>query len=291
MMTMSVVSYILSKQFLRHFLAALGLTAIILAVVILSLKGYTRHGDEYPMPELVGLDVAALEAVAVESGLEVVVTDSVYSDEQPGGTVLNQDPLPGAMVKKGRKVYITTVALSVEKVPLPELTDYTVRQALAMLETYGLGVDSLVFVPDVGKTVMEVRLGEEEAEAGMMLPRGTKLILVVGRGNSNERQGVPFLVGKSREEALKLLARSYLNVGAEFFPEGSDSTGLVVVRQKPAYLKRARIPLGVPFDLWYEDSHQFDLEEAMRQLGIDSLEADSLLRGDTVVEQTFDPEF
>lgn len=283
---MSLIRFITSRKFFKHLIIALALTVVLLVVVLFSLNSYTRHGKAIEMPDLTGQQLEELTEWKDQGILDFVVTDSVHTDEMPGGAVFMQDPYPGSMIKKGRKVYITLVARSEEKISLPDLTDLTVRQAMAVLENYGLTVDSLIFVPDVGKTVISTQINGEEAESGKKIAKGTKVQLVVGRGKSNERVQLPFLIGKSREDAMKVLAESYLNIRAEFYPEDSDSTNVVVARQKPAYRSKARIPMGGGIDLWYEDAEDFDLNDAMLQLGIDSLQADSLMRTDTIKTDT-----
>lgn len=238
------------------------------------------------MPELQGQQLADLQDWQEKEILSFVVIDSVFTDEYPGGAVFSQDPQPGAMIKKGRKVYLSLVARSVEKVMLPDLTDFSLRQASAMLETYGLAIDSLIFVPDVGKTVIKVQLLGEDVEPGTQLPKGTAVHLVLGHGQSNERISIPFLIGKSREEAVKVLTAAYLNVRAEFFPEDTDSLNLIVSRQKPAYRENARIQMGAGFDLWYENKKDFDLDEALQQSGIDAMMADSLMMMDSLHTDT-----
>lgn len=278
--------FLFSVRFLKHFVFALLLGAVGAAVVILSLSSYTRHGKAIEMPDLMGQQLENLMDWQEKDILSFVVIDSVYTDEFPGGSVLSQDPQPGAMIKKGRKVYVSLVARSVEKVILPDLTDLTLRQASAMLETYGLTVDSLIFVPDVGKTVIKVKMDGTDLEPGIQLPKGTPVQLVIGRGQSNERVAIPFLIGRTREEGQKMLTNAYLNVRAEFYPEETDSLNLVISRQKPAYRENARIPMGASFDLWYEHKKDFDLDEALQQSGIDAMLADSLLEMDSLQVDT-----
>ncbi|HRY99351.1 MAG TPA: PASTA domain-containing protein [Bacteroidales bacterium] len=276
---MSWTEFIKSRQFLRHLSAAVALTILLVILILSSLKAYTRHGKEFAMPDVLGMTNAELEAWSEESHMDFLVIDSVFNDELEGGTVYTQYPYPGAMIKKGRQVYVTMVAMSREKVSMPDLRDFTLRQAMAMLETYRLSVDSIMYVPDIGRTVIEVRQGREVIEAGELIPKGTAVILVMGSGSGGNRLHMPFLLGKSRAEALRLLEASFLMSGAEFFPEDGDTSDLVVFRQHPPYRTSGGVSMGRPVDLWYVNRRDFVMEEAMRQLGQDTLAADSLAPG------------
>lgn len=250
----------------------MALTILLVVLVLSSLKAYTRHGKEFAMPDLLGFTVEELEAWSDESGMDFEVIDSVFNEEFEGGTVYTQYPYPGAMIKKGRQVYITMVAMSREKVSMPNLSDFTLRQAMAMLETYRLKVDSIVYIPDIGRTVIEARMGREVIEAGELIPRGSAIILVMGSG-SGQDDGIllPMLLGKGRSEALRILASAYLIPGEESFPGNRDTTDLVVFRQYPPYRSAAKVSMGTPVDLWYVARRDFNMNEALQQLGQDTL--------------------
>lgn len=145
--------FIKTKRFWIHLGIITGITVLVLVVVFQSLKLYTRHGTAISVPDLTGLTEQELEDFVDEHDFEFIVIDSVYNPEKVKGSVISQNPLPGAEVKKGRKIYLTIIAYTPEMVEMPNLKDLTSRQATAMLETYGLKVGNINFVPDIGKTV------------------------------------------------------------------------------------------------------------------------------------------
>ena len=122
---------------LAHVLAMIGVSLVILVVVFSIIKLYARQGQEYELPDVVGTNIAELQADnPIE--LDVVVLDSIFRPGQEGGRILTQDPKAGTMVKKGRKLYITMTAYSPEDAVLPELAGLTVRQAVSELQAAGL---------------------------------------------------------------------------------------------------------------------------------------------------------
>lgn len=265
-----------SRLFFMHVILAIGLIALMSFGVLKALDVYTRHGEAVIMPDLRGLDPDEFEDQVDVYRFKFVVIDSVFEPTMTGGTVFSQDPLPGSTVKEHRKVYLTLVTRSLETVAIPDLSDFTLRQAKAMLETYGLLIDSLMFVPDLGKTVLRMLKGGEEVAPGTQVEKGTAIVLVLGMGKSNERINVPLLIGKTPEEVHSLLSESSLNTGAEFFP-GVEDQPVVVVRQRPSPRPGLRIPMGTPIDVWYAPQEGFDYQQALRQHGIDSLTFDQLL--------------
>lgn len=278
---MSVLRFFSSRLFFKHLLLAIGLVGLLSFGALKALDVYARHGESVVMPDLRGLLPDDFEAEADVHSFKFVVIDSVFEPSMPGGAVFSQDPAPGSQVKRHRKVYLTLVARAKETVGLPDLSDFTLRQARAMLETYGLTIDSLVFVPDLGMTVVKMLIAGEEASPGTQVEKGTAVSLVVGMGKSNERVVVPLLLGKTPDEAHGLLSESSLNTGAEFFPPDYEEADLVVVRQRPTPKPGLRIPMGTPIDLWFAPAAQFDYDQALLQIGIDSLTLDQL-KGDTL---------
>jgi beta-lactam-binding protein with PASTA domain len=68
--------------------------------------------------------------------LAYVLLDSVdYRDDFPKYSVVQQDPLPGAKVKKeGRKVYIKINSSGFSSVKVPDLIEKTYREAVPTLK-------------------------------------------------------------------------------------------------------------------------------------------------------------
>jgi len=145
------MSFFSSKTFFRHLFAALIVYSAIIWVILRLISNYTLHGKTIPVPNLKGKKMEVVEKMLQELDLKFMVIDSVYVAEKPKGSVIEQNPAPGFQVKKSRTVYLTLNAFNPPKVKLPELKDVSLRQATAMLETYGLEVGNLSYVPDFAK--------------------------------------------------------------------------------------------------------------------------------------------
>jgi beta-lactam-binding protein with PASTA domain len=242
--------FIKSKPFWMHIGIITGITLLVLVVVFQSLKLYTRHGTAISVPDLTGLTEQELDDFVDEHDFEFIIIDSVYNPEKVKGSVISQNPLPGAKVKKGRKIYLTIIAYTPEMVEMPNLKDLTSRQATAMLETYGLKVGTIKFVPDIGKTVLEQRFNGRVISPGDKVEKASSIDLTIGEGESEDKAFIPDLMGLSRDNARIAINETGLNIGAEIFDNPKDTVNVVVYKQRPSYSKESEAKLGSDIDIW-----------------------------------------
>lgn len=249
---MSVKTFIKSRYFWIHFGLMVGVTVVLIWLSLLFLRLFTFHGQSIDVPDFSGMTMEEIQEMPEAKHFDFIVVDSIYDNTREKGTILTQTPYPGSKVKKGRNVYLTMVAMEQEKTRMPNLLDLTARQATAILETYGLKVGKIEYVPDVGQTVMRAKVQGKVIAWGDPIVKGTKVDLVIGRGSNREKASVPKLVGKTRKDALRLIYEAGLNVGEEVFTNKNDTVRVRVVKQRPAYSKDNEITLGTAIDLWYE---------------------------------------
>jgi len=258
-MTMGIGAFIKSRVFLRHFLISLVVTAVLLFAVFQILAVYTFHGREVTVPDYVGLTLTELKSSATYSDFEFVVIDSVYDPQKEKGTIVTQDPLPKSKVKQHRKLYLTVIASVPEKVSMPDLKDLTQRQAIATLQTYGLQIGRMEYVPDIGtNAVLKQMYKGREVNPGTMLEKGATIDLVLGMGLGGKRIHVPFLIGMTRSAASNLLAGDSLNMGAVIYMDTKDTINARVYKQSPAYSSGLFLNIGQTIDIWFKKDESFD---------------------------------
>lgn len=258
-----------------HLLLMLGVSLVLLMLVFLFIRIYARQGEEYELPDLVGKNIAELQADN-PIGLDVVVLDSTFRPGQEGGRILTQDPKGGTKVKKGRKLYITMTAFTPEDAVLPELAGLTVRQAVSELQASGLECGKLVFVEDPYKNnVIEQTCKGRTVYAGQQIPRGSVIDLTVGLGDGSGRSVVPFVIGKTPDRARRDIQAASLNVGREHFGNIKDRQNAVVSRQEPDYTGVNKYSYGTQVDLWYVDADAADVERMVREFKVDSSKIES----------------
>lgn len=274
------VRFLLSKVFWKH--TGILILAFILLIVIvqLALRNYTDHGEELQVPNLTGMELTAADKLCYEQELKWIIQDSTYIRDVPGGVILDQYPPSGFRVKRNRKIYLTTSSWYPEMIPMPKAYDMSYRQAKRILESQGLGIDSLESVPYFARTyVMRQKYKGEVILEGTPIEKGSAVVLVLGQGLSNETDLIPDLLGLTRDIAADLAMDLHFNIGAVVFDQTvlteEDSLTAMIYKQYPEHQeKQAR--LGSSIDIWLTmDSIRLFQADSVR-FRIDSLAMDSL---------------
>jgi beta-lactam-binding protein with PASTA domain len=254
----------------RIFLITLGLSIVVTIIVIwfatLFLGVFTKHAQEITVPDLTGIKMEELSNYLGERHLDYEIIDSVYDYNGKKGTVISQDPYPNSKVKSGRRIYVTVIAKLSEHTTMPDLKDLTLRQAMSVLETYGLKVGKLQYIPDIAKNaILKQMYNGNIIESGSTIEKGSSIDLVLGRGKKNEKASIPFLLGKTRSEAIKLINENSLNVGNEVFEDGADTSNARVYKQRPSFSKKSELSLGSSIDIWYKSEKKFDFKSFLKK--------------------------
>lgn len=277
---MSVVKFLVSRIFLRHFLLAIAATLVLIIIVTQLLAIYTRHGNEITMPDYTGLTLREIHKFNLGRDFEFVILDSIYDNTHPKGSIFSQDPLPGSKVKRDRKVYLTIIAVLPEQVRTPDLVDLTLRQAIATLETFGLKPGKLEFIPDIAKNAVLKQLHQgTEIVPGTLIPKGSVIDLVLGQGLGSERVHVPLLLGLTPVQVIEKLKSHYLGLGAAIYLHPSDSVMPRVYRQNPPYQTGAYMKMGETVDVWYKSELKFNLDSLLS-----AYKTDTILINDTIMD-------
>jgi len=269
---MNFLEFIRTRVFVRNFLLSVALTILVITLILWALKWYTHHGESMIVPSLIGLTPDQIEQLETISDLEVIIVDSVFDAKMPSGSVLIQDPLPGSKVKRNRKVYLTTVAVMPEKVDMPDLVDLTLRQAAATLETYGLKLGKVTYVPDIAANAVLGQYHKSQViEPGFEILKGSVIDLRVGQSFGGGRFQLPFLIGKTRQEALDLINKNLLTLGGEIYDNDADPETARVYSQSPSYIPGRLLNAGQPVSLVFKDPSEFDFETHLQTFANDTL--------------------
>jgi beta-lactam-binding protein with PASTA domain len=252
---MKFFRFLISKVFFKNLLYAIVVFIIIVLGTLLWLRLYTHHGKERSVPDFTGMTLEEAEITARKNKLMYKIIDSVYTNVVNRGTVYEQNPKARFKVKKWRTVFLTINAFKPEMVKMPNLIGLTYRQAKAILETNGLEVGKLSYVPDLAiNNVMEQKLGGEVIEQYEFVEKGASIDLVLGKGLSNETTLAPYIISLSFEEAKQKILDASLNPGAFIFDETvknkKDSSNAIVWKQNPEFDVKNPVQLGSPVYIW-----------------------------------------
>ena len=169
-----------------HILLAVVGTFVVILLILLLLRVFTRHGREFEMPSFIGQNAQELTQRGKSEGFVFEVSDNLYENGKEAGTVLKQDPAPGEKVKKGRKVYLTVAAAEPPTIKMPELHDISLRQAQLILDSQGLLLDKVIEKPSpYENAVLDVLYRGHSISAGTEIKMGEKITLVIGKDISD----------------------------------------------------------------------------------------------------------
>ncbi len=171
------------KRILLH-IGLMFLVAIVIGwLAMMWLDVWTRHDDTIVVPTVKSLTYDDATRRLSEEGLVAVLSDSVYDKSTRPGTVIDQNPKVGTVVKEGREIYLTINAFSPKMVTIPTLTDISVRQAKSILE--GLEIKNIVEkrIPSEFKDlVLGVYYKGHRLSPGARVPVNATVELEVGQG-------------------------------------------------------------------------------------------------------------
>jgi eukaryotic-like serine/threonine-protein kinase len=184
---MSLRRYLTSRVFFGQAFLALLILAFLSYFFIHWLTFTTDHGHEITVPNLSKLTEEQVEEKLDELNLDYVLLDSVdFNSDYPKFSVVEQDPLPGAKVKEGRKVYIKINASGFSSVRIPDLIQKTYREAIPTLKALGLEEGTITYIPNLGKDmVLEMRCKGRNLKVGDHVLKASKIDLVLGDGKES----------------------------------------------------------------------------------------------------------
>jgi beta-lactam-binding protein with PASTA domain len=250
-----LVNYIEERIVLRNLVLAFLILFFGTAFIMQVLKVVTRHNHNLSVPDFSGLTLEEAINTANKRDLRIEVFDSVFLSDYERGTVVEQHPRAGFMVKKNRKVFLTMNAMNPDRIAMPNLVDLTFIQARAKLESFGLKIGRITYEPDMGiNLVLAQRMNGRTIVPGDSVIKGAKVDLVLGKGLSDEEAAIPNLVGLSLEAANIMASDRFLSVGAAVrdntVTNDEDEQKAIVFKQKPEPGNGNTLPMGSAIDVW-----------------------------------------
>lgn len=236
---------------IKHVLVAGLVLTVLIALVILMLNKYTNHGEAIIVPNLQGLYVEEASVILEPDELYPMIIDSVYVKDKPLGTIVEQIPEANSFVKKNRSIFLIVNKRTVNMIPFPDVYDVSVRQAQALIKSLGLNVSGIIYKPSEFKDlVIDVAHDNVRVDAGTRLPEGTAVVLVVGSGLGDAVTIIPYLIGKSYNDARNIIISSLFSIGAvnyDILPNG-DEDEYFIYKQNPE--PRTQASQGKYIDVW-----------------------------------------
>lgn len=215
----------------RTFLVTVGsIVGLFILMNYFIMPWYVNYGGTLTVPNVMGMSLDRATAVLDSMGLEPIQAEIRPDPREPEGRVVLQNPLPDAVVKYGRRIYLTASGGEVY-VEVPSLRGRSIRDAQFALERNGLSlgrVDSMSSETYPSGTIVAQELAPEKS-----IPKGTAVGVTVSLGGLLHEGLVPDLVGKTVAEAEKLLASKGFSLGNITYQTNPDLIPNTVVDQFP----------------------------------------------------------
>jgi len=236
----AVESYVANN--LRLFISMAAGLLVIVGLVAVSVFFINVRGAERTMvPDVQGRDLTAalLELQVKELYPRINLRYSQSSSDK--GFVLEQNPLPGTIVKAGRRIQLVVS----QGVMVNSIENYVgrnideVRMDLqTLLSAQGTGnAPPLVTIKEplmfVFSTEPAGTVLQQNPEPGTTISGPAMLELVISQGSENTRITLPSLVGLGIEDALEQIGRSGIDFEFSLRPPQSGETPGTVVGQNP----------------------------------------------------------
>lgn len=193
---------------------------VIVAVFIVGAGGIYALMSSSPkdvaIPKVIGLTED--KAKQTLQSLNLVVGESVkQKSDKPSGEVIGVSPSEGMNVKEKSTVTLT-VSDGEETSRVPSLKDLSLEEAKSELELVGLELGDTD--KDYSSVVDKNKIISQSEDEGTEVPKGTKINIVISRGEKEVLSKVPSLVGKTADEAAASVKAAGLNLGSVVY--GSD---------------------------------------------------------------------
>jgi beta-lactam-binding protein with PASTA domain len=233
---MGFIERISKNIIVRNLVLAFCALVVFAAVTALALNVFTRHNQQKPVPDFIGIHIDDVREMVRREGFRLEVVDSLYAAEYGGGAVIEQLPAGGTQVKKGRRIFVTVTSYQQKMVEVPYVTGYSLRQAKNMIEMAGLEISELRYTENIATgNVLAQLVGRDTVRrnSNLSIEVGSGVILIVGEQTGATWPAIPRVVGLSLSEAKSRLWERGFNVGAI----GRDA-GINLINQKDAAVYR-----------------------------------------------------
>ncbi|WP_312339067.1 PASTA domain-containing protein [Sphingobacterium sp.] len=244
-----VVQYLQTPTFRKNLIAALIAIVCLFLFVYVGLKIYTKHDESIAVPKVKGLHISAAIQALEDAGLEYQI-DSVYQMDAKPGMVIEQDPEQGFHVKSGRTIYLTIITQVAPEVAFPNIKDKTLIEATAILKNHNLRIGDTSYVADIARDiVLDAQFAGQSIRNGRMIPKGSRIDLVLGNGLGANEVEIPNLVGLPLNEAKFALSGAGLGLGTVTYdPNVTDTATAVISVQSPG-IEKGLTSLGAKIDV------------------------------------------
>lgn len=208
------------------------ITYIVLALVLIfsvfliyKLAILNKAQSMVSVPAVVGLDKGEAIKLLQSKKLNGLVIETVNDDNVEPGKIIKQKPLANEKAKEGSNVELT-VSVGKNKTIVPNLSNLDYDKAEELIKKNHLILRNVERKYD--DKIEENKVISQSIEAAKEVLVDTKIDIVISRGKEDKKVEVPDLIGKTKDEAIKMLKDVGLNVGKVETKNDSRKEGTVI---------------------------------------------------------------
>jgi hypothetical protein len=145
---------------------------------------------------------------------------------------------------------LTIITQVAPEVAFPNIKDKTLIEATAILKNHNLRIGDTSYVADIARDiVLDAQFAGQSIRNGRMIPKGSRIDLVLGNGLGANEVEIPNLVGLPLNEAKFALSGAGLGLGTVTYdPSVTDTATAVISVQSPG-IEKGLTSLGAKIDV------------------------------------------
>ena len=214
----------------KIIIIASAVAAALLLFVVIGFATGLFGGKAIEAPDFKNMTLKEAKIAAKEYKIRIKKGDEVVSEEVEKGRIVSQDPDAGTTIKTGSTVTVN-ISKGLGDGSVPDLRGKKQSELADYLEAAGfkLGTVSEEASEEEKGTVLS-----QDPDAGEEVEKGTAINVVVSDG-SKAKATVPYLVGKSINDAQSALSKAGLSLGSISYEYSSTyAEGEVIWQQYDA---------------------------------------------------------
>ncbi|MBD3635756.1 MAG: PASTA domain-containing protein [Crocinitomicaceae bacterium] len=222
------------------------------------LKSTTDFGESIEVPSFYKIHMDDLDVFVKDKELDYEIVDSVYMDGWPKGTVCWQYPKPtdstGMSIKSGRTIQLSVVPESPQMVWMTCVKGQSKRMGETILQSVGIRTKVSYKPSPIGPGyIMEHNFnGKAVDTAGMFIPKGSRVELVVSKGKTGEATPLPSVVGLTIKDARQRFSSVSvsIHIECENCKTQEEIENSMITRQNPNGGPNVQVAAGTSVTLW-----------------------------------------
>ena len=188
-----------------------------------------NRAKQVQIPNLVEMNIEDAKTKLNELKLKYSVSEEFSPDGKEAGLVLAQDPKYQDNYKINEETILKlTVSKGLEMVTVPKVAGLTKDEAILKLDVANLGVE---IAEENNDKIQEGIVVSQDIEADTEVAKNSTVKIVVSLGRGIKEVTVPYLIGKTEEDAKKAIETAELTVGTIKYESDTTKSNGVVLKQ------------------------------------------------------------